>query len=91
MYDGPPRSWSRSSRRSRAWEQVGVGGASLPAVRVEVNPTQLNSYGLTLANVRSVLSLQNSDHGARAALRWHVHRGHSRPTIRFPRPTNTSR
>lgn len=41
--------------------QVVVGGASLPAVRVDVNPTQLNSYGLTLANVRSVLSLQNSD------------------------------
>ncbi len=41
--------------------QVYVGGASLPAVRVDVNPTQLNSYGLTLANVRSVLSLQNSD------------------------------
>ena len=41
--------------------QVVVGGASLPSVRVDVNPTQLNSYGLTLANVRSILSLQNSD------------------------------
>ena len=30
-------------------------------MRVEVNPTQLNSYGLTLANVQSVLSLQNAD------------------------------
>ncbi len=41
--------------------EVVVGGASLPSVRVDVNPTQLNSYGLTLAKVRSVLSLQNSD------------------------------
>lgn len=41
--------------------QVAVGGASLPSVRVDVNPTQLNSYGLTLASVRSALSLQNSD------------------------------
>ncbi|MHB1936683.1 MAG: efflux RND transporter permease subunit [Acidobacteriaceae bacterium] len=41
--------------------QVIVGGGSLPSVRVDVNPTQLNSYGLTLNNVRSVLSLQNSD------------------------------
>ena len=41
--------------------EVIVGGASLPAVRVDVNPTQLNSYGLTLNSVRSVLSLQNSD------------------------------
>jgi multidrug efflux pump len=30
-------------------------------VRVEVNPTQLNSYGLTLSNIQSVLSIQNSD------------------------------
>ncbi|MES2222456.1 MAG: efflux RND transporter permease subunit, partial [Acidobacteriota bacterium] len=41
--------------------EVRVGGASLPAVRVDVNPAQLNSYGLTLNNVRSALSLQNSD------------------------------
>jgi multidrug efflux pump len=41
--------------------QVVVGGASLPSVRVEVNPTQLNSYGLSLANLQSVLSTQNAD------------------------------
>jgi multidrug efflux pump len=41
--------------------QVVVGGASLPSVRVDVNPTQLNSYGLTLATIRSALSVQNSD------------------------------
>src|ERR1700744_116911 len=40
--------------------QVVVGGGALPSVRVEVNPTQLNSYGLTLSNVQSVLSTQNS-------------------------------
>ena len=41
--------------------QVGVGGASLPAVRVDVNPTQLNSYGLTMADLQAVLSRQNSN------------------------------
>jgi multidrug efflux pump len=41
--------------------QVSVGGSSLPSVRVDVNPTQLNQYGLSLANVQSVLSLQNAD------------------------------
>src|SRR6202020_534060 len=41
--------------------QVTVGGGALPSVRVEANPTQLASYGLTLANLQSVLSLQNSD------------------------------
>ncbi len=41
--------------------QVVPGGGALPSVRVDVNPTQLASYGLTLANVQSVLSLQNAD------------------------------
>jgi len=41
--------------------QVSVGGGALPSVRVEANPTQLASYGLTLADLQSVLSLQNSD------------------------------
>ena len=40
--------------------QVVVGGGATPSVRVEVNPTQLESFGLTLGNVQSVLSLQNS-------------------------------
>src|SRR6201985_2801158 len=41
--------------------QVTVGGGALPSVRVEVNPTKLASFGMTMANVQSVLSLQNSD------------------------------
>jgi len=40
--------------------QVFVGGGATPAVRVEVDPTKLESFGLTIANVRSVLSLQNT-------------------------------
>ncbi len=41
--------------------QVSPGGGALPSVRVDANPTQLAAYGLTLANLQSVLSLQNSD------------------------------
>ena len=41
--------------------QVNAGGGALPSVRVEVNPNKLSSYGLTMANVQSVLSLQNSN------------------------------
>ena len=41
--------------------QVSVGGSSLPSVRIEVNPTQLNHYGLTMAQLRSVLTTQNAD------------------------------
>jgi multidrug efflux pump len=41
--------------------QVNAGGGALPSVRVEVDPTKLASYGLTMGNLRSVLSLQNSN------------------------------
>jgi multidrug efflux pump len=41
--------------------QVNAGGGALPSVRVEVNPTKLAGYGLTMTDVQSVLRLQNSD------------------------------
>jgi multidrug efflux pump len=41
--------------------QVSTGGGALPSVRVEVNPTKLASLGMTMANVQSVLSLQNAN------------------------------
>ncbi|MGB9432821.1 MAG: efflux RND transporter permease subunit, partial [Candidatus Acidiferrum sp.] len=41
--------------------QVTTGGGALPSVRVEVNPTKLYSMGLTMADLQSVLRLQNSD------------------------------
>src|ERR1044072_4845355 len=41
--------------------QVVVGGSSLPAVRVDVNPTQLNAAGLGLEDVRAMLSQQNAN------------------------------
>jgi len=47
--------------------QVTTGGGALPSVRVDVNPTQLNHYGLTLSGIQSTLSLQNA-HQARGQL-----------------------
>ena len=41
--------------------EVIVGGSSLPAVRVELNPTALNKYGLQLEDVRTLLSSQNAN------------------------------
>jgi multidrug efflux pump len=41
--------------------QVNVGGGALPSVRVEVNPTKLASYGLTMVDLQTVLRIQNSD------------------------------
>ena len=41
--------------------QVSPGGGALPSVRVDANPTQLASYRISLASLKSTLSLQNSD------------------------------
>ncbi len=37
------------------------GARPIPSVRVDVNPPQLNHYGITLATIQRLLSLQNSD------------------------------
>ncbi|MEK6803657.1 MAG: multidrug efflux RND transporter permease subunit [Nitrospirota bacterium] len=39
--------------------QVAVGGGSLPAIRVDLNPTALNKYGIGLGDVRQVLTSTN--------------------------------
>ena len=70
--------------------QVGVGGGATPSVRVEVDPTQLESFGMTLGTVQSVLSLQNS-HEPRGQISNGRSLPTSSPTTRSPRPTNTSR
>jgi multidrug efflux pump len=41
--------------------QVTAVGASLPAVRVELNPEQLASYGISLPAVQAVIAGQNSN------------------------------
>ena len=41
--------------------QVSVNGGALPAVRVEINPTQLSSYGLSLQDVQNMLRQQNAN------------------------------
>lgn len=39
--------------------QVRVGGSSLPAVRIELNPDALSKYGISLEQVRSVIASAN--------------------------------
>src|SRR5580692_1046159 len=41
--------------------QVVVGGSSAPAVRINVNPTQLSAYKLGLENVRAAIAAQNAN------------------------------
>ena len=61
LYDEASTVMSQKLSQIQGVGQVSVGGSSLPSVRVDVNPTQLNSYGLTLAGVQAILSTQNAD------------------------------
>ncbi|HTZ58956.1 MAG TPA: efflux RND transporter permease subunit [Acidobacteriaceae bacterium] len=61
MYDAASTIMEQKLSQIQGVGQVGVGGGAYPSVRVDVNPTQLNRYGLTLSNIQSMLSLQNSD------------------------------
>jgi multidrug efflux pump len=61
MYDAASTIMQQKLSQIPGVGQVSIGGSSLPAVRVEINPTQLNSYGLGLQDVRTMLSQQNSN------------------------------
>jgi multidrug efflux pump len=61
MYDEASTVMQQKLSQIQGVGQVNSGGGALPSVRVDANPTQLASYGLTIANLQSVLSLQNSD------------------------------
>jgi multidrug efflux pump len=41
--------------------QITLGGSALPAVRVELQPDKLNSYGIGLEDVRASISAANAD------------------------------
>jgi multidrug efflux pump len=60
LYDEASTVIEQKLSQIRGVGQVIVGGGALPSVRVDANPTQLASCGLTLANLQNVLSLQNA-------------------------------
>lgn len=41
--------------------QVNVGGGSLPAVRIEINPTALNKYGIGLNQLANTIAVANTN------------------------------
>ena len=59
MYDAASSILQQKLSQVEGVGQVVVGGGSLPAVRVELNPTALNKYGVGLGDVRRVLSSTN--------------------------------
>jgi len=61
LYDAASTIMQQRLSQLQGVGQVSVGGSSLPAVRVDVNPTQLNNYGLGLQDVAAMLSRQNAN------------------------------
>ena len=60
MYDAASTVLAQKVSQIEGIGQVAVGGSSSPAVRVELNPTQLNHYGLSFSSIQNTLSLQNA-------------------------------
>ncbi|MFN8008784.1 MAG: multidrug efflux RND transporter permease subunit [Terriglobia bacterium] len=61
MYDAASSILAQKLSQVRGVGQVFTGGGALPAVRVELNPTTLNKYGIGLEQVRSVLNSANAN------------------------------
>ena len=61
MYDVASSMLQQKLSQVEGVGRVVVGGGALPAVRVEVNPTVLNSQGLSLEDVRQALSDANAN------------------------------
>jgi len=61
LYDAASTIMQQRLSQVQGVGQVSVGGSSLPGVRVDVNPTQLNSFGLGLQDVSAMLSRQNAN------------------------------
>ncbi len=61
MYDAASSILAQKLSQVSGVGQVIVGGSSLPAVRIELDPAVLNKYGIGLEDVRSVLANANAN------------------------------
>ncbi|HLY16981.1 MAG TPA: efflux RND transporter permease subunit, partial [Bryobacteraceae bacterium] len=61
MYDAASSIMAQKLSQLSGVGQVSVWGSSLPSVRVELNPTVLNKYGIGLEQVRGVLAAANAN------------------------------
>lgn len=60
MYDSASTILVQKLSQIEGVGQVTVGGSSLPAVRIEINPMQLEHYGIKLPDVATFLQNQNA-------------------------------
>jgi multidrug efflux pump len=61
LYDAADTILAQKISQVKGVGQVNVGGSSLPAVRVELNPTLLNRYGVGLESVRLAIAASNAN------------------------------
>ena len=61
MYDAASTILAQKLSQVKGVGQVTVGGSSLPAVRVELNPATLYKYGIGLEDVRSAIVATNAN------------------------------
>ncbi len=61
MYDAASTILAQKFSQVNGIGQVIVGGAALPAVRVELNPTALNKYGIGFEEVRNAIVATNAN------------------------------
>src|SRR5579863_3740572 len=61
IYDAADSILAQKLAQVQGVGQVNVWGSASPAVRVEANPYQLNSYGISLETVRASLQSANAD------------------------------
>jgi multidrug efflux pump len=61
MYDAASTILAQKLSQVSGVGQVMVGGGTLPAVRIELNPGSLNKYGIGLEQVRTVLNAANAN------------------------------
>ncbi len=61
MYDAASTVLEQRLLQTTGVGDVTVGGGALPAVRVELNPDRLNQYGVSLEQVRQVISASNAN------------------------------
>ncbi|MGU3493466.1 efflux RND transporter permease subunit [Xanthobacteraceae bacterium A53D] len=77
LYDSAATVLQQKLSQVKGVGQVSIGGASLPAVRVELNPHALSQYGIGLEDVRAALASANANAPKGAiesgAQRWQIY------------------
>src|SRR5690348_4551933 len=61
LYDAASTILMQRISQIRGVGQVIVGGSSAPSVRIDVNPTQIQHFGLSLENIRTAIAAQTTN------------------------------